>query len=172
MFPYYSSRGWLLEKYSGLNFLEKTSWGNKPRPAATVFCWFSWQNRSNYLVYPHGNLTVYHVTYIFSTDPGLRKAVKKHSLLVSLEGVRNLHDMIKIRVWCLVPSGCKAKLYRHNGESVRLRKTLWCHHVRTPPHPDPFCSEFIKGLALLHHIVFSVRYGVCSLLTCCAWSLC
>lgn len=35
------------------------------------------QNRSHYLVYPHGNLTVCHVTYIFSTDSGLWQALEK-----------------------------------------------------------------------------------------------
>lgn len=37
-----------------LYFLEKTSWGNKPQPAAALFRYFTWQNRSHYLVYPHG----------------------------------------------------------------------------------------------------------------------
>lgn len=55
-------------------------------PAATLFCWFSWQNRSHYLVYPHGNLTVYHVTYIFSTDSGLRQASEEKQLIGEFRG--------------------------------------------------------------------------------------
>lgn len=54
------------------------SWENQLRQqtfaSLALFGWFSWQNRSHYLVYPHGNLTVHHVTYIFSTDSGLRQA--------------------------------------------------------------------------------------------------
>lgn len=54
---------------------QKTS-GKNPLLAVILFCSLIWQNRSYYLVYPHGNLTVYHVVYIFSANAGLRQPVR------------------------------------------------------------------------------------------------
>lgn len=152
MVPSHSSRKWLLVKYSGLYFLEKSSWGNKPRPADVLFCWFSWQNRSHYLVYPHGNLTVYRVTYIFF---GLRRR-----LAAKLRGSQKFawYDWDK----SLMPRTLWIRgevLHRHDREECQRGRHIgaitcgWCLTLT--------CTslEFIKGLALLHHIVFPVRYG-------------
>lgn len=62
---------------------------------------------------------------------------KKLSLLVSLVGVRNLHDAIKIRAWCLVPSGCKRQSFTGVTVKVGVRKTHWCHYVRVLLQPWP-----------------------------------
>lgn len=168
MFPSNSTRTWLLEKYSGLYFLEKTSWGNKPPPR-----WLSWQNRSHYLVYPHGNLTVYHVTYIFSTDSGLRQASEETDSVGEFSGSQKFawYDQDKslmpcsLWIWRRIFIGVTEKVWewgRHIGA------IMWGHHLS----PDLLSSEFIKGPALLHHTYWLSDMGGCFLPTCGATMLC
>lgn len=90
------------------------------------------------------------------------------SSLPSWEGVRNLHDAIKIRV--------RSPALDQSQSFVGVtKKWLWdtymCHDMRAAPHPDLLFLEFNEGLALLHHINLPARHGVCSLHTCCAWML-
>lgn len=69
-----------MEKYSSFYFFKTTTTtktsGKSPLLAVILFCSLIWQNRSYYLVYPHGNLTVYRVVYIFSANAGLRQPVR------------------------------------------------------------------------------------------------
>lgn len=95
----------------------------------------------------------------------------RSSTLLSWEVIGNLHDMIKIMFDALLPLD-QRQSFIGMAKRVRVWETHVCHYVRAAPHPDLLASEFIKGLALLHRIVFPVRRGVCSLLTCCAWMQC